>query len=51
MFRNVTNIIRKYKYGDTNRRLSLFDVALASMSAGGVSVCLGTPIDLIKVVI
>lgn len=49
VYTNVTNIIRKYKYGDTNRRLSLFDVALASMSAGGVSVCLGTPIDLIKI--
>jgi len=39
----------KRRYGNSEAEGSYYDIALASVGAGAVSCCLGTPIDLIKI--
>lgn len=48
-FSNAQRFISDLRYGDKRHQCDMFDITVASMMTGLVSVSLGAPVDLIKI--
>ncbi|XP_067314153.1 solute carrier family 25 member 48 [Pseudorasbora parva] len=48
-FSNTQRLISRYRYGDSRHPCSMFDLTVASMLTGLVSVGVGAPVDLVKI--
>ncbi|XP_059372636.1 solute carrier family 25 member 48 [Carassius carassius] len=48
-FSNTQRLISRYRYGDGRHPCSMFDLTVASMLTGLVSVGVGAPVDLVKI--
>lgn len=48
-YSNTERVISKYRYNGVAHTPSYLDTAIASMVAGGISVIVGAPVDLVKI--